>query len=73
MSMSWPMMPGRQVLAQGVEGGQRVLGGVGGDVRRAALAPGVLAAALHPHQEVSVTDWSAYDVFHTKASGTRTQ
>ena len=42
--------PGGQVLAHGVEGGQRVLGGVARDVRRAALTPRVMSPALQTHQ-----------------------
>ena len=46
-----PDDPRRQMLAHGVERGQGVLGGVVGDVRRTALAPGVMPLALHPDQD----------------------
>jgi len=42
---------GGQMLAHGVVGGQGVVGGVRGDERRAALAPGVVPLALHPHHD----------------------
>ena len=38
------------VLTHRVEGRQRVLGGIVGNVGRAALSPGVMPLALHPHQ-----------------------
>src|SRR5262249_45782018 len=45
-----PDDPRRHVLAHGVEGGLRVLGGVAGQQGRTALTPGHAAATFHTHE-----------------------